>query len=70
MDIQFDSAALRCPKCQNGHMLPFQDNFSSTGSVVGIKGYVCSDPTCHNNIFYNKGVLVSYEVLTEKLQAR
>lgn len=68
MNCNFDEKTLLCPKCSKGHMLPIEDSFGQQ-ATSGVKGYVCTNPECNNNFFWNRGILVSYETMHEKLKS-
>ena len=46
-----------CPACQNGVLLPLQDE-TRQGNVL-LKGWVCSNPKCYHNFMLKAGDLIS-----------
>jgi transposase-like protein len=64
MDQRFTDAQLKCPKCEKGYMLPVEDSFSQVSTLVGIKGYVCTE--CNNNFFYHRSGLITYKIVEDK----
>jgi hypothetical protein len=61
MNFTVTSDALKCPACSKGYMLPVEDSFGQQ-STSGIKGYICTNPECNNNIFFSRGSVITFVV--------
>ncbi len=68
MQIQFSDTTLKCPQCEKGYMLPFEDfsSVNSSSSAVVLKGWVCSNKSCRNSIFFQGGSLRELAVIKDR----
>lgn len=64
ISINLTDVDLICPKCSKGRMLPVED--TSTSGAVFLKGWVCSNDSCGNNVLHKAGTLVRTKVKDEQ----